>query len=36
MYGGQLSNGDASGDLWMLRSLKKGLSWVNGDNICEG
>ena len=36
MYGGQMSNGDASSDLWVLRSLKKGLSWVNGDKICEG
>ena len=36
MYGGQLSNGEASDDLWVLRSLKKGLSWVNGDKICEG
>ena len=36
MYGGQTSNGEASSDLWVLRSLKKGLNWVRGDKICEG
>jgi len=36
MFGGQLSNGDASADLFILRSLKKGLTWSSGANLCTG
>ena len=36
MYGGQDRKGEASSDLWVLKPLKKGLTWVNGSRLCEG
>ena len=36
MFGGQLQNGEASGEMYILRALKKGLAWSLGSNLCKG
>ena len=36
LFGGQMANGEASKDLWILRPLKSGLSWRNGSSLCDG
>ena len=36
MFGGQMANGEASGELYVLRALKKGLAWVSGSKMCQG
>ncbi len=36
MFGGQLANGEASGELYVLRAMKKGLFWQHGSKLCQG
>lgn len=36
LFGGQTADGEASSGLYILRPLKKGLTWQNGDSLCQG
>eukprot|EP00347_Sterkiella_histriomuscorum_P010691 403375295 len=36
IFGGLLSDGSASNDLWILKPFKDQLQWINGDKLCSG
>lgn len=36
MFGGQTANGEATGELYVLRATKKGIYWQHGSTLCKG
>jgi hypothetical protein len=36
VFGGQLSDGSASNELWILKSEKDSLRWVKGNSLVQG
>ena len=36
MFGGQTANGEATGELYVLRFSTKGVFWQNGSTLCKG